>query len=200
MPSCPHGLFIFSLVLGAQVFLSYGLTSIHLTFRIRRKTKQRCIGLNSFPSRKLNTISLPIGLSFNARPICVEHLYPPLSKENSRGYILVESLFVYHETYWSLFQKMLLTPFGKQIPKFWGHGKQVREVHDVTNFLSKYQLRWDSLHPTSKYASNPTKTLLRLAKKKTWKFFHPKGLRFRGVLTAQHQSRQELYNFLSVLI
>lgn len=118
MPSCPHGLFIFSLVLGAQVFLSYGLTSIHLTFRIRRKTKQRCIGLNSFPSRKLNTISLPIGLSFNVRRICVEHLYPPFRRKTPEAIFLLNPFSFIMKRIDLSSKRCCSPPSGNRYPNF----------------------------------------------------------------------------------
>ena len=88
MPSWFVWFFLSSISMHKYFFFFLGLTAIHLTFRIAQKTKKGCIGLstgliNSFPSRKPNTISLLIELSLE---VWVKaELYPSLQQSQSRN-------------------------------------------------------------------------------------------------------------------
>lgn len=160
-------------------FFFPGLTVIHLTFQIARRTKKGCIGLSiglisSFPSRKLNTIFLLNGLSLEVS--VKAELYPSSQQSQLRNllqaclrwalispfegklqrFILAIHFFIVKRI--NFFQRY--SPLSQNRYPFFGVTES-RTNRSITNFPSSAPRL---LHPTLKYASNPTKILLWLAK------------------------------------
>ena len=186
MPSWFVWFFLPSFSAHKLIFL--GLTAIHLTIRIARKTRKGCIELSiglisSFPSKKLNTTSLLNGLSSevwvkaelcpslqqlqlrNLLQACLRWaLISPFEKKLQR---LILAIPFCHKTHIINFFRRY-SPLSQNKYPFFGVTER-RTYRSITNFPSR-PLRL--LHPTSKYPSNLTKTLLWLAK--NLKKFHLK--------------------------
>ena len=162
------------------MFFFLGLTAIHLTFRIARKTKKGCIGLSigltsSFPSRKLNTTSLLTGLSLevwvkaelypsslqsqprNLLQACLRWALMSLLEGKLQRLLLFAIPFFYRKRI-NFFQRYL--PHSRNKYPYFGVTESWTDK-SITNFPSS-ALRL--LHPSSKYASSLTKTFLWLAK------------------------------------
>ena len=202
----------------AHKLIFLGLTAIHLTIRIARKTRKGCIELSiglisSFPSKKLNTISLLNGLSLE---VWVKaELYPSLQQSQFRNLLqaclrwalispfegklqrFILAIPFCHKTHIINFFQKILTPFAKQIPIFWGHGKEDLQVDYEFSIKTAETLASDLEVPFQSY-ENTALTREELEK------ISPKGLRFHSYGNLGHwineQELMDLYAWILFLL